>query len=67
MANDPDAYDGAWEEFLLGAIMMGAFHMTGKSLRKQISRQGDGYQKTRNESRWQKSRHHNKRWKEIYY
>ena len=22
MANDPDAYHGAWEEFLLGAIMM---------------------------------------------
>ena len=45
MANDPDAYDGAWEEFLLGAIMTGAFHMTGKVLEKKFPAKEIGIQK----------------------
>jgi hypothetical protein len=45
MANDPDAYDGAWEEFLLGAIMTGAFHMTGKILESKYPAKETGIQK----------------------
>lgn len=45
MANDPDAYDGAWEEFLLGAIMTGAFHMTGKVLESKYPAKETGIQK----------------------
>ncbi len=34
LANDPDIYHWALEEFLLGAIMIGAFHTMGKRLEK---------------------------------
>lgn len=45
LANDPDAYHGAWEEFILGAVMTGAFHMSGRVLEKRFPAKEMGVQK----------------------
>ncbi|MBX9809533.1 hypothetical protein K2X92_04055 [Candidatus Gracilibacteria bacterium] len=45
LANDPDAWHGAWEEFLMGAIMTGAFHTTGKMLEARSGTKNIGVSK----------------------